>query len=398
MLGLICLIPFYQPGCIDSFVLYGIKPSLFSLVGKMFTAMRLLISCGAITVFIIKINEIIRKNSGWLFVIFFVNILTVVISGVVNHARPTTLISYMYDVGLLCIYELLICYSYRSFIKLQTILYGGMSIIGAASVIAFPHGFNHAYDIHRAIYFLGSKNASINVYIIFLMIFFGKHLIESDTLPKRSIFYLAVFMATGLVMQSGSTILCVLGLAAVYVYYGVMNGRIRIPPLLPSGGIAFVITAIYYGTSSPYIVRILTMLGRDLTFSGRTILWRQALRYFKSNVWFGAGMDIVYKNFSGMTQYSAHSQFLDRLAKYGLIQFIVFIGSLVYTVLMLSRSRSTKLSSMLGLLLALYILRMGFDVYSLYYIFTIAYITKLLVHGSEDDNNNVLTRILGVAK
>ena len=32
-LGIICLIPFFQPGCIDSFILYGINTTFFTLLG-----------------------------------------------------------------------------------------------------------------------------------------------------------------------------------------------------------------------------------------------------------------------------------------------------------------------------------------------------------------------------
>ena len=394
-LALLCLIPFFQPACIDSFVLYGIKVSLFSLIGKCFTAMRLAISCSAILLFCLKINEIKRKMNFTMFSILLSIILLVAVSGIVNSARVTVLLSYVYDIGLLCLFELMILHGRNSFLKIITKLFGALSFLGAASIIAFPHGFNHAYDVHNAIYFLGSKNAAINVYIIFFMALWGEALHDGTRMPKRSVFYLVIFMLTGVIMGSGSTMVCVLGMACIYVNFGSLHGKITIAPIVPFAVIVVAIVAVYVGSMSPLILHLLEMMGRDTTFSGRTILWRQALRYYNNNVMFGAGIDIVYHNFSGIVQYSAHSQFLDRLAKYGLIPFIPFVASFVYMEKQLMFTKLKKMSSMLGLFIALYLLRMGFDVYSLYYIFTIAYLCNLFTRKEDDDLSSLLS-IFGI--
>ena len=107
-LALLCLIPFFQPACIDSFVLYGIKVSLFSLIGKCFTAMRLAISCSAILLFCLKINEIKRKMNFTMFSILLSIILLVAVSGIVNSARVSVLLSFVYDIGMICMFELMI--------------------------------------------------------------------------------------------------------------------------------------------------------------------------------------------------------------------------------------------------------------------------------------------------
>ena len=51
---------------------------------------------------------------------------------------------------------------------------------------------------------------------------------------------------------------------------------------------------------------------------------------------------------------------------------------------------------MLGLFIALYILRMGFDVYSLYYIFTIAYLCNVLVGNKDDKMSNNMSSLISL--
>ena len=398
-LEVLCLIPFFQPGCIDGFILYGINVSFFNLLGKCFTLLRLLISLCSILVLIFKINKVRKTINIWLFSLLLLNILLVAFSGLVNSARITVMLSYLYDIGILCLFELLIQRGNKFFLNAIIILFGVLSWIGAISIILFPNGFNHAHDIHNAIYFLGSKNASINVYIIFLMALWGKALSEGRELPDQSILCLAVFFLTGIVMGSGSTIVCVLGLTCIFLNYRVLRGKIVISPIISFSIVTAIIVSIYLGIQYQFILNVLDRLGRDSTFSGRTILWKQAIRYFKENTLFGSGMDIVFRNFSGTIQYSAHSQFLDRLAKYGLIPFLAFCASILYMEKQLLFSKDKKNKTMLGLFIALYILRMGFDVYSLYYFFILAYLCNVLIGNKEKrmkDKTNIVTSLLGV--
>lgn len=395
-LGIICLIPFFQPGCIDSFILYGINTTFFTLLGKFFTALRMLISIFTIFIFLLNINRIKKRTNKWVFTLLLLNVLLVALSGLINSARITVMLSYLYDVGVLCLFELLIYRRKNFFLNAIIYLFGALSWIGAISVILFPNGFNHAHDIHNAIYFLGSKNASINVYIVFLMSLWGKSIYEGKELPSRSIIYLAVFFLTGVMMGSGSTIVCVLGLTCIFVNYRILRGKIVISPIIPFSIVIIIVVIIYLGSSFQFILDVLEWIGRDTTFSGRTTLWKQAIKYYNQNILFGSGMDIVYRNFSGTIQYSAHSQFLDRLAKYGLIPFLAFCASILYMEKQLVFSKGKKISSMLGLFIALYILRMGFDVYSLYYIFTIAYLCNVFVGNKDDKMSNNMSSLISL--
>ena len=190
-------------------------------------------------------------------------------------------------------------------------------------------------------------------------------------------------------MQSSSTIFCLLLILAYYTLEVVSFEKFILKPWISFIVVISGILIIYIGASNfRVIANLVDMLGRDLSFSGRTTLWEQAIRYFKDSPIIGKGVDIFFYNYSGYVQNSAHSQYLDRLAKYGIIAFSTFLYSIVNIEVILNQAKEKHLASIMGLLFSVYLLRMGFDVVNFDYFICIAYLISEVTCFQKDKQKN----------
>lgn len=378
VLYFLLLIPFFEPGCIGSFIEYNINTSLYNAIGTVFALGRYLVSCIGFILFIKEFTS--RKNStSTLFNLLIVITLFSTLSNIINKTSLNAILSGAYEIGFICICETLASKGYKKFIHVQLALLGVLSFLGATSILIFPHGFNHAKYTFFAIYFLGSKNASINIYIIFILAYLGYQYEKNKKLSIKGLIILTLFLITGFLTESGSTIVCLIILMAYYALRIVSFDKFSIRPWIPFAGVAFAIVVIYIGTNFNFINSIVTTLGRDLSFSGRTALWDDALSYFRSSPIFGVGIEAKFHNYSGVIQHSAHSQYLDRLAKYGIIAFILFIVVIIRTEKKLCIAKNRNIASVFGLIYTVYVLKMGFDTYDFKLLIMVIYLIEEII-------------------
>ncbi len=372
------MLPFFQPGCIDNMIAYGMHTALFESIGLVYAVARMGVSVFAVIAYIYMLmhkNIKINRYSA----VFMLCTVCVIFSNLWNQAGLSVIISNVCEIAFLCLCELLLMQKNSQFVYVLTAIFGILSIVGAISIFAFPQGLNHAPDIHVAIYFLGSKNASVNLYIVFLMGFAGIACASKKKLPISGLLWILIFLATGIITESGSAILCMGLLLVWYLLYRIVKKEIVISPWIPFLIVACVLVLIYSGTTVPVFSNVLAGLGRDITFSGRVPLWQQALDYFKKFPLLGTGIDVEFRNLSGYIQQSAHSQYLDRLAKYGIAAFVCFMAEIIFAVRDLQKAKRKKLAGFLGGIFAVYLLRMGFDTYSFYYFIVLVYLIPELI-------------------
>ncbi|WP_371400133.1 O-antigen ligase family protein [Priestia megaterium] len=89
---------------------------------------------------------------------------------------------------------------------------------------------------------------------------------------------------------------------------------------------------------SPYI--IISLLGKDLSFTGRTVIWQDIFNYMPGSWFFGHGYGILEGGTSIIHQkisldlniriFSAHNGYIEFLLNVGLIGLIGFIGTFIF--------------------------------------------------------------------
>jgi len=247
-------------------------------------------------------------------------------------------------------------------LKVYTFLFKWLSIFGILSILLFPLGLLKADRVYTAVFFLGGKNASLPFYFLFLFSWYLKTMYSSKKLPEYWFIPPIFMVVASLICKSVNSLLIVSLVFIIAVLYIRIKPKVRSEVVI--GGVSTILACIYIGLNIPAISRFLELFGRNTTFSYRTFLWSLAFKYFKSSPIYGCGYPLTYTRGSLFTDH-AHSWYLDTLAKYGLMGFIPFMLLIIIVIRRINSFQDKYFASFICLLLAAYLLHMGFDDYNL---------------------------------
>lgn len=128
---------------------------------------------------------------------------------------------------------------------------------------------------------------------------------------------------------------------------------------------------------------IVEILHKDLSFTGRTIVWDNTIKQIKNNFIFGYGMEkpLVISNRLGNAHYvHAHNTILDVLYKGGVAAIIPFSLYIYMAILELYKVRHNEIARILSFAIFSLLIMMLFEaretVFGFYILFTIAYNVK----------------------
>lgn len=284
------------------------------------------------------------------------------------------------------------------FIKAALGVFAVYTLWGVATIYLFPRGFNHASSTYRALYGLGAKNNSFPHFFAFFFFLFLYSAGQGKRLQRKIPVLIIVVMAAGLICESINTVLCI-GLVLV-LYYLVTKFRpvfLRLSPRILFISFVTIITLVYLGTQLQVVELMLAYFNRSTTFSGRTVLWGQAFSDMLSKPLFGAGYDTVFTLLGGTVSSHAHSQWLDKMAKFGIVQAIPLFMMLYYTFVKAGKHPDRLKGNMIAVLLLIYMLHMSFDTYN-YNFFTLFVIVVNEMLVSAGGQAKRLDRSIAAAK
>ena len=90
---------------------------------------------------------------------------------------------------------------------------------------------------------------------------------------------------------------------------------------------------------------ILALAGRDTTFTGRDVLWEQAIKMTARNPVWGAGINVGFVLATGASMSHAHSYFLDQLARYGMVSFAFLSFAFLAVIRKIKNSKITYIKN-----------------------------------------------------
>lgn len=209
--------------------------------------------------------------------------------------------------------------------------------IDALSLLFFPNGLVPGYSGDGRVFFLGGKNI-LGIYIIVALLSETLYLKISNSLynKNRIIILLALFTFLSFINKSSTTIICMLLVDIFYLILWTKKQKIMsyfIISLL-IGVISFFVIFVLLGKNGGIITQVLTdLLKKDVTFSGRTAIWSEAINYIVESPIWGKGIDIQYDPWDNYAYvYSAHNTILDYIVKYGLLSFTFYFYNIVYLI------------------------------------------------------------------
>lgn len=135
---------------------------------------------------------------------------------------------------------------------------------------------------------------------------------------------------------------------------------------------------------------IVGILHKDLTFTGRTIVWDNTIQQIKNNWLWGYGMEkpLVISHRLGNAHYvHAHNTILDVLYKGGMIAIIPFFVYIYMSILELYKKQYSKIVKIISFAIFSLLIMMLFEAretaFGFYILFTIAYNVKYLCNKFE---------------
>lgn len=265
-------------------------------------------------------------------------------------------------------------------------------LINFATIILFPQGM-YEFNNYTQNYFLGYRNNSIM--LIFPAIIFSivRSLRKYNKLTLSSFVITAVSFATVILAFSATS---VIGMT-VFILFLLLALINKMPNFLNiitylAINIAYFFGVIILRLQEAFAFIIVDMLGRDLTFTGRTKIWDCALAAFAKSPVFGVGEieNQASRDLIGATH--AHNYYLDLLYKSGLPGFLIFFAILIICGVALYRNRKNgKIPFVVsGAICAFMIMLQSEAYYNIYYFFSIltlaAFIPYALPKKDEDGN------------
>lgn len=324
---ILLLIPFFELQSLDMLISHGYNVSLYNLILDSFSLMRALISLVLIVLLLSK--DKLKKDP--LLLGFFAFIACLNISSIINGSFfMNYLIGSISNIGLLLLCKRGMGKSQEDFLDAGTILFGLYSLLGVISIFLFPNGFLHADQKAFAIYFLGSKNTSIFYWVIFLLLLTIRG-VRKQRFPISIILFDLLFMFAAIVCESVNSFLV---LILLFVLFLILRWPVSLYKLLTfkSLGVLLVIASsfVLIPQLRETLAPIVKAFGRNMDFTGRIVLWKQAVDTFCSSPIAGHGIFLDYVLATKAIVDHAHCYYLDLLAKYGLLGFLSFLFQIVY--------------------------------------------------------------------
>lgn len=265
-------------------------------------------------------------------------------------------------------------------------------LINFATILLFPQGM-YEFNTFTQNYFLGYRNNSIMLFFPAIIFSIVRSLRKYNKLTLSSFVITAVSFATVIIAFSATSVIgmTVFTLFLLLALINKMPNFLNIITYLAIN-IAYFFGVIILRLQEAFAFIIVDMLGRDLTFTGRTKIWDCALAAFAKSPVFGVGEieNQASRDLIGATH--AHNYYLDLLYKSGLPGFLIFFAILIICGVALYRNRKNgKIPFVVsGAICAFMIMLQSEAYYNIYYFFSIltlaAFIPYALPKKDEDGN------------
>ncbi len=375
---MLLLFPFFELYSLEMLIGKGIFPEIIKVVTYVYVLFRMIIAAYAICAHFYEKKKINNVTIWGIMLFVFMLVLSSWMNGSVYLTYITGAFTY---IGFAFLLNKLIKDSYQDVIVGGMILFGIYSVLNFVTTLLFPNGFFNARDKAEAVYFLGSKNSSYYYYLILLLLVSIHTLYKKEKIRNWHMIYVILLMISAFVCRSSNTLMC---LFIIFAYYFIaVYGKILLKFLdwkILCIAIVFISLLIMFGANSEFVYRVVTSLGRDMSFSGRDYLWEQALEQFVDEPLWGNGVFSTFVLKTGVIATHAHNLFLDLLAKHGgitLLSFFMLIGSVFLSI---GKEKDKSMRYMKGVFLFVILLHNVFDdcsvFFTIFYFVILSYIDK----------------------
>ena len=273
----------------------------------------------------LKLNNLMLP---FLILVYYVYYISVTF---LNHGSTRVLAREFID----CIY---VCASFYIVLtwRDESLLSGGLFIyetelfINLFFLIIKPEGFFYPvtnwYTFGNNYPFLAHKNVILRMLFPGLVFALALDFIKDNKKLSRTWIYLIALIITSILADSSTSIVATIFLALSMLFWGNMKHNSKLISIRNFNAAALIVffIVIVLQIATPFSIFLTGILQRDLTFTGRTLLWNEAISYIIKKPIFGYGLEdtnIQYQRF--FNEYdsfnSCHNFYLDTVYRSGLV-------------------------------------------------------------------------------
>lgn len=316
--------------------------------------------------FICVLYFLYRQLPSLMMIILYIIYITIIIASVINGSPKTTLNSLVSSLAMCMIFDLWLSVKYETFLKLLRNTLGMLVIANFLTVIIFPNGIYSTY-IYPVNWLLGHKNTHMTYILMAVAIEAVWTYKKNNCISRISIVYM-MMCSLSLYLVDAATAFVVVFLYTIIILllFSHYNNRVIhwIVSRINLSIILFLAMVIevelVFIQNNNFIGRlcsnILPLLGRDISFTGRTVIWDASLDIIKQHLFVGQGVvdSILFAHITKLEAGThAHNYLLNILIMGGVICAIEHCFLYLFSIRMIVNKKSYYAYS-LGLIIALY--------------------------------------------
>lgn len=275
-----------------------------------------------------------------------------------------------------------------------TFVLGAFVLINFATILMFPQGM-YEFNTFTENYFLGYRNNSIMLIFPAMIFSVVRSLRLYDRLTVSSVLICAASTATVIFAFSATSVIGI-AIFILFLFLALINWMPKFLNIVTyiAINIAYFFGVIILRVQEAFAFIIVDMLGRDLTFTGRTNIWDSALEAFYKSPIFGVGEidNQASRDLIGATH--AHNYYLNLLYKSGVLGFLFFFAILVICGVALYKNRKNgKIPFVVsGALCAFMVMLQSEAYYNIYYFFSILTLSTFISYAlpQKDSEGNFI--------
>lgn len=277
-------------------------------------------------------KKVLKKHFGFLFstLLYF---MIFIISSLINNqfALVNIIGSIASIISFIMLIQITFIYYGKEIITLVSHFLQLLIIINSVIYWFKPYGLVQSSYYGNYIHFLANRNGLILIYFVVIAIMITDYYIRENKLSFKKKIWIATIGLTIVPFKSGTATLCIIGMLIVMF---VSNNIVRWFSYLKVWIIYAIVTVIMvFMRVTEYFEFIFSLVGKDTTLTGRTIIWKAAeemiTESFKSMIWgYGATTSITFY-FNGKLL-SSHNMIIEMLLRGGAIALLMYIVVIIY--------------------------------------------------------------------
>ena len=370
----------WYPFCIMVAVIL-FKPAYFAEIPVLDKAYDLVQILAGLLIGITYLFEVLQKRKANPIVVLVVSYYAILIlSTLVNSGDLKMVLVRSANFIVICMmFDLLATYNFRGLVSSLTLLFEVFAYVNFITILIFPKGFYRS-DIFSAYYwFLGYKNQMINLMLpaicmSILNYYQTKPRTSRNWVPwTRTFALILVTVLSAVLAHSGASTIMTAGMLLFWLLQGYMVDKIFNFRNYLILNIALFFIIVVFRMQNLFAFIIEDVLHRNLTLTGRTVIWDRTNELIAQKPILGYGVQhyedrmalygIKTKWINKVAGLHAHDRYLETIYRGGALLLIDYLAILFATNRYLMKFRKTKAAKVIAFTLFIYLTGMLTEFY-----------------------------------